>query len=309
MLAAILRQPEMTWFFKLTAPPEMAADLRESFGKFVASTEIQNGQPTWQIPDDWSELPGKPMRFTTYQVGPGGPELSISQLPSPADETAGAIANINRWRGQLGLSDLDADQYSEALSGDNDNEILPEEEGEIVSITTPAGKAILIDFVGEMASGSGPPFANMGTTRPEPSVAAPTASGDPAFSPPKSWKQGELSSMRRAAYLVGEGENVAEITVIPLSSQSGSLLDNVNRWRGQIMLSAWTEAELSTEKKNLIGQGFTADYVQLIGEEESILGAIINREGRNWFIKLKGPKQIADQEMKNFEEFVKSIEF
>jgi len=168
MLAAILRQPEMTWFFKLTAPPEVGAELREQFGQFVASTKIENGKPSWQVPDDWSELPDKPMRFITFQVGPGGPELSISQLPSPEDETAGAIANINRWRGQLGLSALETEQYLEALNGDDDNDVLPEEEaGEIVSITTPAGRAVLIDFVGEMASGGGPPFANMGASRPQ----------------------------------------------------------------------------------------------------------------------------------------------
>ncbi|MBD3672215.1 MAG: hypothetical protein HUJ26_01700 [Planctomycetaceae bacterium] len=309
MLAAILRQPENTWFFKLTAPPDIGAQLREPFGTFVASTRFENGKPTWEIPDDWSELPGKPMRFTTYQVGPGGPELSISMLPSPADEVEGAVANINRWRGQLGLSDLETDQYLKALTGDEDGEILPEDEGEIVSITTPAGKAVLIDFVGEMSSGGGPPFANMGASRPQPPVTPPTASGDPTFSPPDHWKQGELSSMRRAAYVVGDGDNTAEITVIPLSGQSGSLLDNVNRWRGQIMLPSWTEAELSEQKINLIGSGFTADYVKLMGEEEAILGAIINRDGRNWFIKLKGPSSIAEEEMKHFEAFVKSIEF
>lgn len=115
--------------------------------------------------------------------------------------------------------------------------------------------------------------------------------------------------MRKAAYVVGEGENLLDITVIPLSSQSGSLLDNVNRWRGQVQLPDWTEQELTKANKNLIGQGFTADSVKLIGPEETILGAIISRGDRNWFVKLKGPNDLAEQEAENFEQFVKTIEF
>lgn len=309
MLAAILRQPEKTWFFKLTAPPEEAAALREQFGQFVASTTFTNDQPSWEVPEDWIETPGNQFRYVTYQMGAGGPELSISTLSSPEDEVAGAVANINRWRGQLGLSDLEPKQYQNALAADNDSEILPEDEGEIVSITTPAGSAILVDFVGEMSSGGGPPFANMGRPQAAPATLPSTSSDSATFSPPKSWKQGELSSMRKAAYVVGEGENSLEITVIPLSSQSGSLLDNVNRWRGQVQLPDWTEQELSSANKNLIGQGFTADYVKLFGSEETILGAIISRGDRNWFIKLKGPNDLAEQETENFEQFVKAIEF
>ena len=313
MLASILRQPEQTWFFKVTAPPDEAAALREQFGKFVASTTFKDAQPSWEIPADWVEKPGNQFRFATFQMGATGPDLSVSTLPSPEDEVSGAVANINRWRGQLGLTDLETEQYQNALTAENDAEILPEDEGEIVTITTPSGQAILVDFVGQMSSSGGPPFANMGSasprTTPPPQTPPTTASGSAKFSPPDHWKQGELSSMRKAAYVVGEGENALDITVIPLSSQSGSLLDNVNRWRGQVQLDNWTEQELSKANKNLIGQGFTADSVKLIGPEETILGAIISRGDRNWFVKLKGPNDLAEQEVDNFEQFVKTIEF
>ncbi|MDG2390016.1 MAG: hypothetical protein P8M30_11915 [Planctomycetaceae bacterium] len=313
MLASILRQPEQTWFFKVTAPPEEAAALREQFGKFVASTTFKNDKPSWEIPEGWIEKSGNQFRFATFQMGATGPDLSVSTLPSSEDEVSGAVANINRWRGQLGLADLETEQYQSALAAENDAEILPEEEGEIVSITTPAGQAILVDFVGAMSSGGGAPFANMGGTSPRtPTPQTPpstSSSGSAKFSPPDHWKQGELNSMRKAAYVVGEGENLLDITVIPLSSQSGSLLDNVNRWRGQVQLPDWTEQELTKANKNLIGQGFTADSVKLIGPEETILGAIISRGDRNWFVKLKGPNDLAEQEAENFEQFVKTIEF
>jgi hypothetical protein len=309
MLGAILRQPHKTWFFKLTAPPDEAAGLREEFGKFVASTRFENGQPSWEIPAGWTEERGRAMRFTTYHIGDNGPEVSISTLPNNSGETEAAVANINRWRRQLGLSELESDEYLEALESDNDaKDILPEDEGEIVTITTSAGKAILIDFVGDMASGGGPPFANMSRRAPAGPAPAPQAnSRTPRLNPPAHWKTAAAGAFTTAAYEVGEGENTARIT---LSRAGGNLLDNVNRWRvQQLKLPPWTMKELEAEKQKLNGQGFTADYFKLTGINEAILGAIIPHQGTQWFVKLMGPKDLAQQEMENFEHFVESIEF
>ena len=309
MLAAILRQPEKTWFFKLTAPPEEAAALREQFGQFVASTTFTNDQPSWEVPEDWIETPGNQFRYVTYQMGAAAPNSVFrlcpvlkmrSRVPWPI-----SIAGADSWACRIWNPSNIKTRW---LPTTTPKYCLKTKE-KLSPSPHPAGSAILVDFVGEMSSGGGPPFANMGRPQAAPATLPSTSSDSATFSPPKSWKQGELSSMRKAAYVVGEGENSLEITVIPLSSQSGSLLDNVNRWRGQVQLPDWTEQELSSANKNLIGQGFTADYVKLVGSEETILGAIISRGDRNWFIKLKGPNDLAEQETENFEQFVKAIEF
>ncbi len=57
----------------------------------------------WIVPDDWTFVPGeRPMRLATYQVqGPSGPvEVAISRFPG---DVGGMLANVNRWRGQVGL--------------------------------------------------------------------------------------------------------------------------------------------------------------------------------------------------------------
>lgn len=296
MLGAILRQPDETWFFKLTGPPDETAALREAFGKFVASTRFENGAPSWEIPAGWTERKSAPgsMRFTTFLVAPNGPELSVMPLPNNEDEIETAVININRWRrDQLGLTALTTEAYLRALESDNDAaEVFPEDEGEIVSITTPAGKAILVDFVKTFPSQEESPRAN---------------SQLPQLNPPSHWNARPASTITLAAFEVGEGDDPVRIT---LSTAGGDLLANVNRWRvQQLGMSAWTESELAEGKQKLSGQGFTADYFKLFGPTETILAAIIPHDGQLWFVKLKGPKALAEKEIENFESFVKSIEF
>lgn len=299
MLGAILPQGETTWFFKLTAPPATVEKVREEFGKFVASTRIEGGKPSWEIPAHWIEEPGRQMRFTTYRIGENGPEVSISTLPSGSDATEFGLANVNRWRGQLGLANLTEEQYlAEEISDGS---------GELVSITTPAGKAILIDFVGEMSPAGGAPFANMGGASPSGPAPRSSPSADaPKTTPPEHWKPGQLNSFRIAAFEVTEGDQKAEITI---SVAGGDLLANVNRWRGQVDLEPWSTVDLNREMKLIEGNGFDAASVALIGPVNTILGAVIERDGRTWFVKLTGPSELAKTEQPHFERFVETLEF
>lgn len=61
----------------------------------------------WDAPKGWRALPGGGMRYATFVIpGPGGSsvELSVVALQGRA---GGELANINRWRGQVGLPPLD----------------------------------------------------------------------------------------------------------------------------------------------------------------------------------------------------------
>lgn len=59
----------------------------------------------WSLPKGWSELPGGGMRFATFKPPvPGKLEATVVVLPGPA---GGELANVNRWRGQIGLPALD----------------------------------------------------------------------------------------------------------------------------------------------------------------------------------------------------------
>ena len=59
----------------------------------------------WTLPEDWAEVANtEPMRVATLSAGPENVEVSLSAFPGPA---GGVLANVNRWRGQLGLDPVD----------------------------------------------------------------------------------------------------------------------------------------------------------------------------------------------------------
>jgi hypothetical protein len=64
-----------------------------------------SGALKWTTPKGWTENPGSGMRYATL-LPPGGgkAEMSVVVLPGPA---GGELANVNRWRGQIGLPPLE----------------------------------------------------------------------------------------------------------------------------------------------------------------------------------------------------------
>jgi hypothetical protein len=62
------------------------------------------GALKWALPKGWTETPGSGMRYATLTPpGAGKLEMSVVVLPGPA---GGEPANVNRWRGQIGLPPL-----------------------------------------------------------------------------------------------------------------------------------------------------------------------------------------------------------
>jgi hypothetical protein len=120
--------------------------------------------------------------------------------------------------------------------------------------------------------------------------------------------------MRKAAFTVTEGEQSVLVTVIDLEAGAGDLLANVNRWRGQVGLGETTQAELDQQMQSLSVGGQKGHYVVLegpgaAGEPQTILGVIVQHQGRPWFIKLTGDSALAAREKERFEAFAKSLTF
>jgi hypothetical protein len=72
-----------------------------------------------------------------------------------------------------------------------------------------------------------------------------------AWTVPHDWQPGPESKMRYATFYLGSPEHPLELTVFHFSVAAGSVLANVNRWRGQIGLRAIQENELGHYSKNL----------------------------------------------------------
>ena len=59
----------------------------------------------WALPKGWTSTPGNGMRFATIlTAAPEKLELSVVCLPGSA---GGELANVNRWRGQIGLEPME----------------------------------------------------------------------------------------------------------------------------------------------------------------------------------------------------------
>lgn len=68
----------------------------------------------WSTPAGWSALPASPMVLNSYQKDtPAGPvKLSVSAFPG---NVGGDLANVNRWRRQIGLGPVTPETLSTVL--------------------------------------------------------------------------------------------------------------------------------------------------------------------------------------------------
>lgn len=63
------------------------------------------GALRWALPPGWTESAGGQMRYATLKPPVVGRiDASVVVLPGPA---GGELANVNRWRGQIGLQPID----------------------------------------------------------------------------------------------------------------------------------------------------------------------------------------------------------
>ncbi|MFL6545698.1 MAG: hypothetical protein ACJ8LM_11040, partial [Candidatus Udaeobacter sp.] len=79
---------------------------------------------------------------------------------------------------------------------------------------------------------------------------APTA--ETAVTAPPNWEPQPLSQMRQASFLVkGDNGAVADVSFVSLGSAAGNVLENVNRWLGQLNQPPITEQKLGEMAQRL----------------------------------------------------------
>ena len=320
MLAAISVQGQRSWFFKLSGPVKDVAKAEADFDAFADSIEFEDGKPVWTLPDGWSNgRSSSSMRFATLTVPGSSPmELSVIPLPTAGEADEYMLANVNRWRGQLSLSSIDAAELATHLKSRDLGDGTTLETMSFSGTSSGSGMssgAPFAPFAGnrmpraaQPKRPSGPALPpGMTPTRPD---AEPPANSVPfEFAKPASWKTAKNVSLSRLSFSAGSEGESASITVTPLAAAAAALGPNVNRWRGQIGLERASDSEIASEIEELTAHGKTAQYANLVGPNETILGAILVHESQAWFLKLRGANAIAASERENFEAFVESIDF
>lgn len=87
---------------------------------------------------------------------------------------------------------------------------------------------------------------------------------------PKDWQEERGSGMRHATFRIGP--KGLELTVIPLGKEFGSILDNINRWRGQIGLRPITQGDLPTVSREFKWDGGSGLVVEMTGVDAGKAG-------------------------------------
>ena len=311
-LGAIVPQDGQTWYFKIMGPDEAVAGQDEAFRQFLATVKFAAGRPTWTLPEGWVEQESSGgVRFATIRIPAEGQPLELTVIPLPAqgDARESLVANVNRWRDQLALPPASADGIDEQV------ETVPLADG-TASYVNIAGQASTSDSM------SGAPFASGGGgggfTHPPIAPRSGPATGNAGASPasdtlpitfdvPSGWKPGRTGAFRLAAFEITGANGKAEVTVSKMTRQD--LLANVDRWRGQVGLEPTTAEALQKEAQAIEADGAEGHVVNLVGANETILAAILNRGDDSWIFKLHGPAGIAAGEQDRFESFVRSVKF
>jgi hypothetical protein len=152
ILASIQHRDGMAWFFKMTGDDSLVAQQKPAFVAFLktfdpaaaattgssphpplesgelppghpdismtaaAGGEISHeGQPKWEVPVGWKEVPGGQFLVAKFLIGGDAGAPAAVNVSASAGDGGGLAENVNRWRRQLALTALSADDLSASI--------------------------------------------------------------------------------------------------------------------------------------------------------------------------------------------------
>jgi hypothetical protein len=153
-IVALVRRNGATWFFKMIGDIGTVTDGKPAFMEFLksirftgssdlaaagaaatattATTTAESSSPQWSVPSNWVEKAPGAMLFKSFTIADNTGATAAATVSFLSGEGGGALANVNRWRGQMGLSPVAEDQF----------------DGVADQLETAGGKATLVDFEG-----------------------------------------------------------------------------------------------------------------------------------------------------------------
>jgi hypothetical protein len=315
MIAAAVLRDGQAWYFKANGPEATVEKVAEDVHAFIKSLKLPQDQPSvvaWDVPEGWKEGPERMMREATLVLPEGEPpvEVAISKLTVQGEETEYLLANINRWRGQLGLEPVKE---------------LNESAG-VKVVELDGGKAWVFDGVGEMAAGAmmpsmpgaNAPFAG-GSTPPAapstPSTAAPApippATPQLTFTSPDNWKEGPRGSMGSRSFVVGEAADgvIVKMSDFPPVGMMADPLANINRWRGQLGATPAEEGKLDDVSEPITiaeVEGRLTDITSPDGSQK-MLAAMVQKYGKVWFFQMLGPAKGVEAAREDFTKWLAGV--
>ena len=137
-----------------------------------------------------------------------------------------------------------------------------------------------------------------------------------AVTTPPNWEPQPLSQMRQASFLVkGDNGAVADISFVSLGSAAGDVLENVNRWLGQLGQPPITEQKLGEMAQRLHTSLGDVTIVDLPGLPDNadpardgrIIAAMVTTANATLFFKMRGNADLSEAQKGDFIKWVASV--
>jgi len=295
LLGAIAPQADQTWFFKVVGATSRVRPHKEDFLKFLDSIRFADGAVKWTLPAGWHEEAKSGDRYATLCIGTQEPHLELA-VTSLGGDGGGLLANVNRWRDQIGLDRIAESDLARKTSTRT-------VEGAAVTVVELDGPRKPAPPAGAAAA-RGP--------RQDPSRAAAsmeTLRSMFTFDLPAGWVQSRQPEGDRIFELrAGSGNQSPTVTLNIIFGPAGGLGPNVNRWRGQVGLPPVDEeqAQELARPVSFLREG-GGSLVELLGSERGILCAFTLRPEFSIFLKMDGPAADVRSQRDAFETFTKSV--
>jgi hypothetical protein len=254
--------------------------------------------------------------------------VAVTRFPG---DVGGPLANVNRWRGQVGLSPIG----EPALAGELrpvEGAALPvlgvdlsgKDQRLLAAMVSGAGETWFLKLQGapdqvagladgfqallrslRFAGGSAPPAQPAPEPGPAGPAPPPAAALPFTFAAPAGWEPAPASGPRLLSLRAGAG---GELSVTRFPGDVGGALANVNRWRGQVGLPALDALPPDAFAAVQVG-GLAGQLLELTGETKAQVVALVPRSGETWFFKLAGDAAGVAAERERFLAFLASVQW
>lgn len=308
-------------------------------GADAAPVPVNSVPLRWTTPAGWQKLAPTSIRLGNFVVpGLGDKKAEVTIISLPGD-VGGTLANVNRWRREVGLGDIaEKDITSEkAVVDSNEGKLFefagPSERTVVAMIprdgaswffkmrgdpdVVAGAKPAFLEFLksvqfgaGEAAKPAADPHAGMAGMGMGAGLAAATSpNGEPKWNAPANWTETPPGAMVTKSFsIAGEAGQKAVVTISVLQGEGGGTLANVNRWRGQLSLPAIAEDALAALTNSLDVLGGKGTLVDLTGPSRMV-AVSVTHGGQTWFYKLTGDNDVVSREKAPFIKFVQSVAY
>lgn len=305
LLLVACSKPQVSYYEVPHEDPARSDLVTRTAANTAATPRPAGAQLEWDKPSTWTEKPGSEMRLASYAfAGPEGAEADISVTSFP-DAAGGLVANLNRWRGQVGLPPVaegDLDRAAERIEVASLPAWLIDAVGTsngtptrlIGAIVPVGGTSWFFKMIGpdavvasqrdmfrtwlETVRAVTPMTAPATAALPNApamtdAVPAPPKTDNFHFEVPDGWQEQPGNAFRAASFLIpGPDVPAADVSVSAFPGSVGGDLANVNRWRAQLNLPAIDAATMTASSTAITNGSLSFQVFDLVSAGAALEG-------------------------------------